>query len=125
MFVRPAYQSALLVVKRFISDWKRTWVNQKQLKSWKIRNKVPKKSHETGVFLRKITKLQKLENHQNIMGKLIQKYEESFIAARRQPWLVDMLVSATSLRAFVSVCVSVSTNENTIYIEITCISICA
>ena len=37
-----------------------------------------KKSHETGVFLKKITKLQKLENHQNI-GKLIQKGKVSFI----------------------------------------------
>ena len=32
-----------------------------------------KKSHETGVFLKKLTKLQKLENHQRIIGKLIQK----------------------------------------------------
>ena len=58
------------------------------------------------MFLRKITKLQKLENHQNIMGKLIQKDEESYIAARRQPWLAERLIFATSLRAFVSVCMS-------------------
>ena len=46
-----------------------------------------KKSHETGVILKKLTKLQKLENHQRIIGKLIQKDRESFIAVRRQPWL--------------------------------------
>lgn len=40
------------------------WVNQKQSKSWKIQKKMSqKKSHETGVFLRKIIKLQKLKNH--------------------------------------------------------------
>ena len=66
-----------------------------------------KKSHETIVFFLKLTKLQKLENHQRIIGKLIQKDKESFIAARRQPWLADRLVFATSLRAFVSVCVCV------------------
>ena len=66
-----------------------------------------KKSHETCVFLKKLTKLQKLENHQRIIGKLIQKAKESFIAARRQLWLADRLVFATSLRAFVSVCVCV------------------
>ena len=36
-----------------------------------MRKKMSKKSHETGVFLRKITKLQKLKNHFNIIGKLI------------------------------------------------------
>ena len=67
-----------------------------------------KKSHETGVFLKKLTKLQKLENHQRIIGKLIQKDKESFIAARRQPWLANRLVFAASLRAFVSVYVCLS-----------------
>ena len=52
-----------------------------------------KKSHETGVILKKLTKLQKLENHQRIIGKLIQKDRESFIAVRRQPWLAEGLFS--------------------------------
>ena len=65
-------------------------------------------SLKNGDFLRKITKLQKLENHQRIIGKLIQKDKESFIAARRQLWLADRLVFATSLRAFVSGCVFLS-----------------
>ena len=82
-----------------------------------------KKIHETDVLLKKLTKLQKLKNHQRIIGKLIQKDKESFIAARRQLWLADRLVFATSLRAFVSVRVSVSTSEIKIYIEIPCIFI--
>ena len=40
--------------------------------------KISKKSNETGVFLKKITKHKKLESHQRI-GKFIQKDKVSFI----------------------------------------------
>ena len=66
---------------------------------------MPKKGHGTGMFLRKILNHQTLENHQNIIGKLIQKDKEYFSTARRQPWLAESLVFAASLKAFVSVCV--------------------